>query len=121
MAPTLPPDSFASRRLGYEAEHFHKKDVDLLGKLKTVFTRKLDREELRKTAGIKSDEVLDRLLAINAKGEMLMAFRLYPLVEIAWADGSIDKREVKAVVDSAIKLGVPAGSTALGAIEMRLM
>ena len=117
MASTLPPDSFGSRRVGLEAEFFHKKDADLVGKLKKVFDRKLDREELRKATGIKSDEVLDRLIDVNAKGEMLLAFRLYPLVEIAWADGSVDKREAKAVINAAINLGVPPNSAALEAIK----
>jgi hypothetical protein len=117
MSSTLPPDSFATRRLGLEAEHFHKKDAELVGKLRAVFNRKLDREELRASTGIKNEEVLDRLLAVNAKGEMLLAFRLYPLVEIAWADGSADKREAKAVIDAAIRLGVPVKSAALEAIE----
>lgn len=117
MSKSLPPDAFAARGQGLEAEFFHKKDADLVGKLKEVFGRKLDREELRKTTGIKSDEVLDRLLAVNAKGETLLAFRLFPLVEIAWADGSVDLREAKAVVDAAIKLGVPPNSAALATIE----
>lgn len=113
----LPSDAFEARRVGLESEYFHKKDADLVGKLKTVFDRKLDREELRKATGIKSDEVLDRLIAVNAKGELLLAFRLYPLVEIAWADGSVDKREAKAVVEAAKKLGVPPNSAALATIE----
>lgn len=117
MSPTLPPDAFGARRTGLEAEYFKKKDADLVGKLKEVFGRKLDREDLQKTTGIKSQEVLDRLLAVNAKGEMLLAFRLYPLVEIAWADGSIDKREAKAVIEAATKLGVPPKSAALATIE----
>ena len=117
MSPALPPDAFSAREKGLEAEFFRKQDADVVGKLKEVFGRKLDRDELRKTTGIKSDEVLDRLLAVNAKGEMLLAFRLYPLVEIAWVDGSIDKREAKAVVEAATKLGVPPKSAALAAIE----
>jgi hypothetical protein len=117
MSSSLPPDAFAARRAGLEAEYFHKKDADLVGKLKDVFGRKLEREELRKATGIKSDEVLDRLLALNAKGELLLAFRLYPLVEIAWVDGSIDKREIKAVIEAASALGVPPKSAALQTIE----
>jgi hypothetical protein len=117
MSPTLPPDAFGARREGLEADYFHKKDADLVGKLKEVFGRKLDREELRKATGIKSEEVLERLLAVNAKGETLLAFRLYPLVEIAWADGSIDKREAKAVIEAATSLGVPPKSAALTTIE----
>lgn len=117
MTHTLPPDAFASRRVGLEAEHFHKKDAELVGKLKAVFHRQLDREELRKATGVKSEEVLDRLLAVNARGEMLLAFRLYPLVEIAWVDRKVDAREAKAVIDAAIRLGVPPMSAALEAIE----
>jgi Tellurite resistance protein TerB len=117
MSSPLSSDAFAARRMGLEAEYFHKKDADLVGKLKTVFSRKLEREALRKATGIQSTEVLDRLLAVNAKGELLLAFRLYPLVDIAWADKSVDTREVKAVVEAAMKLGVPPKSEALAAIE----
>ncbi len=116
-SPLSPSDAFETRRAGFETEYFHKKDAQLVGKLKAVFNRKLDREELRKTTGISNDEVLDRLLAVNAKGELLLAFRLYPLVEIAWADGKVDPRETKAVIDAAIRLGVPTGSAAVKALE----
>ncbi len=37
---------------------------------------------------------------------MLTAFKLYPLVEIVWADGSCDKAEAEAVIAAAEKLGV---------------
>ena len=106
MSPALPPDSLGARRIGYEAEFFHKKDADLIGKLKAVFNRKMGREELRNATGIKSDEVLDRLLAVNAKGEMLLAFRLYPLADIAWADGSVSKAEAEAVINAALTSAV---------------
>jgi hypothetical protein len=116
MTTPMPRDFFAARRMGLEDEYFHHREAELMAKLRGVFERKLDREELRKTTGIKNEEVLDRLLALHAKGEMLLAFRLYPLVEIAWADGSADPKEAKAVIDAAINLGVPAQSAALAAI-----
>ena len=117
MTSQMPRDLFATRRMGLEDEYFHKQDAELMDKLRAVFERKMDREELQKATGIKSEEVLDRLLALHAKGEMLLAFRLYPLVETAWADGTADEREGKAVIDAAIKLGVPPESAALAAIR----
>jgi tellurite resistance protein len=108
---------FAARRIGLEEEYFRKQDADLTAKLRAVFERKVDRDELRQATGIRSDDVIDRLLAIHAKGEMLLAFRLYPLVEMAWADGSVATREAKAVVNAATKLGVAPESAALHAIE----
>ncbi len=110
-------DAFDSRRSGFEVEYFHKKDQQMVEKLKAVFERKLDREALKKYTGVTNEEVLDRLLAVNVKGELLLVFRLYPLVEIAWADGAIDSRETKAVIDAAKKMGVPEGSTAITALE----
>jgi hypothetical protein len=109
-------DAFETRRVGFEAEYFHKKDAQLVEKLKAVFDRKLDSESLKKATGISNPEVIDRLLAMNAKGELLLAFRLYPLVEMAWADGKADAKESKAVIEAAIKLGVPAKGAAIEAI-----
>lgn len=114
---TSSSDAFDSRRTGFEADYFHKKDAQLVEKLKAVFNRDLDREELRKTTGISNNEVLDRLAAVNAKGELLLVFRLYPLVEIAWADGKIDPKEAKAVIDAAVKFGIPPTSAALKTLE----
>jgi hypothetical protein len=117
MTTEIPRDFFAARRIGLEDQYFHQQDVDLMAKLRGIFERKVDREELRTATGIKSEEVLDRLLALHAKGEMLLAFRLYPLVEIAWADGVADARQTNAVIAAAIKLGVPSNSAALHTIE----
>src|SRR5690349_16930885 len=93
MTTQIPRDFFAARRMGLEDEYFHKHDADLMAKLRAIFERKMDREQLQKATGIKNEEVLDRLLAVHAQGEMLLAFRLYPLVEVAWADGAADQRE----------------------------
>ena len=113
----MPADAFDSRRSGFEVEYFHKQDQEVVRKLKGVFERKIDREGLKKYTGVTNEEVLDRLIAVNVKGELLLVFRLYPLVEIAWADGAIDSRESKAVIDAAMKMGVPEGSAALKALE----
>ena len=110
-------DQFEARRSSFEEAYFRNKDVDTVEKLKKVFDAKRDREELRKATGITSDEVLDRMMAVNAKGEMLTAFKLLPLVEVAWADGSCDKKEADAVIVAAIKHGVPRDSAALEQIK----
>lgn len=117
MTNPLAPDGFDARRHGLESEYFRTQDAELVDKLKKVFHTKLDKDELRAKTGIKNEEVLDRLVAVNVKGELLTAFKLYPLVEIAWADGSVDAREAQAVMTAAVKSGVPAGSSALLGLE----
>jgi hypothetical protein len=110
-------DAFEARRAGFEESYFRTKDADLVAKLRTVFQTSRDRDELRKATGITSDEVVDRLVQLNIKGEMLTAFKLFPLVEIAWADGAIDAQEREAVVAAAVAHGVPHDSAALERIK----
>jgi uncharacterized tellurite resistance protein B-like protein len=106
-------DSFDDRRLGLEQEYFRSKDAELVTKLKSVFHAKMEKDEITKASGITDPAVLDRMVAVQLRGEMLVAFKLYPLVEIAWADGKLDPSEADAVIDAAIKSGVPKDSESL--------
>jgi hypothetical protein len=113
----MPHDAFESRRNSLEERYFHNKDAELIRKLNAVFDAKRDREALRAATGITSEEVLDRMMAVNARGEMLTAFNLLPLVEIAWADGPYEPREAEGVITAAMHHGVPADSAALAQLK----
>lgn len=110
--PFSSPDAFEARRLGLEEEYFRSRDSALVSKLKKVFTTDVNREELRQHTGIVNDELLDRLVAAHVNGHMLAAFRVYPLVEIAWADGSVDPKEQAAVLSAAAASGLPTDGPA---------
>ena len=109
-------DAFQTRGQSFEEGYFRNKDAELVDKLRAVFKTNVDREHLR-AAGIQDEAVIDRLLQISLKGEMLAAFKLYPLVEVAWADGSIDKREVEAVLAAAVKVGIPQTGEAITGLK----
>lgn len=110
-------DAFEARRVSFEEAYFRKRDAELVDKLRAVFQTQRDREELRRATGITSDEVLDRLMAVQVRGEMLTAFKLLPLVEIVWADGACDKREADALIRAAVKFGIAPDSVALDRIK----
>lgn len=110
-------DAFEARRNSFEEAYFRKKDAELVEKLRNVFQAQRERDDLKRATGITSDEVLDRLMAVQVRGEMLTAFKLLPLVEIVWADGGCDKREADAVIRAAVRYGVPADSAALERIK----
>lgn len=110
-------DAFAERAMSFEEGYFRNKDAELVDKLKAVFQSRLDKEELRKATGITNEEVLDRLVAVSAKGEMLSAFKLFPLVEIAWADGIVEKKESEAIINAAVKMGMPRHGEAIKRLE----
>ncbi len=113
-------DAFEVRREGFEEEYFRTRDAKLVEKLKTVFHKKVDKESIRKATGITDERVLDNLVALNLSGDLMAAFRLMPLVEIAWADGTIDDREVEAVLAAAEQHGVARGSGAYAMLENAL-
>ena len=62
-------------------------------------------EHLSRISGIVNKAVLKELVALNIRPETLAAICLVPIIEVAWADGSIDTQEQKAILTSAKKHG----------------
>jgi len=112
--------AFDDRGRALEEGYFHTRDAETIDKLKKVFQSKLDKEQIKAATGITNDEALDRLLKLNVRGELLTAFKLYPLVELAWADGSLDPKEADAVVYAATKLGLSRESEAMARLKQWL-
>jgi hypothetical protein len=113
-------DIFQQRETYLEEEYFRKKEFALLEKLKKVFQTKVDRESIRKATGVTDEQLLDRLVELQLDGELMKAFELYPLVEIAWADGDLSEREARSVLAAGEKRGVAPGSSAYRMLEERL-
>jgi hypothetical protein len=113
-------DIFQKRAMYLEEEYFRKKDFELLEKLKKVFQKKVDKESIRKATGVTNERLLDRLVEMQLNGELMGAFQLYPLVEIAWADGDLSESEAKSVLAAGEKQGIRPGTTAYRMLEDRL-
>ncbi len=105
-------DAFELRRRALEEAFFHQKEHSLVEKLREVFHLEHDRQSLREFTGIDDEVVLDRLVSLEVSGESLAAFNLFPLCEVAWADGKVDERERVAVLKAAAEVGIKEGSTA---------
>lgn len=113
-------DAFENRRKSFEAEYFARKDSQLVDKLKAVFHRKIDKESLQKATRIQNERLLENLMALNLSGELMAAFNLLPLVELAWADGAVDERETRAILAAAEQAGLVPQSKASQLIEFAL-
>ncbi len=105
--------AFDERGRSFEEGYFRTKEAETVEKLRKIFETKKDKEELRKATGITNEQVLDRMIELNVRGEMLTAFKLFPLVEIAWADGTVDRAEADQVIEAAVKHGVPRESATI--------
>lgn len=117
MTPVQFHDAFHERGQSLEEGYFRTQDSELVDKLRKVFETKLATDQLSKATGITNPEVLERMVKLNVRGEMALVFKLFPLVEIAWADGSFDESESDAVIKAAVKFGVPADGEAMGRLK----
>jgi hypothetical protein len=113
-------DIFEKREIYLEEEYFRKKEFALLEKLKGVFQKKVDKESIRKAAGVTDEELLDQMVKVHLNDEMMAAFQLYPLVEIAWADGDLSEKEAGSVLAAAERHGVRPGTKGYEMLDRRL-
>ena len=84
---------------------FLKEDQKLINQLKAMKKLKETKEELKKVSGIDNEHILDKLVELNVRPETLATLSLVPLIEVAWADGSLDESEKSAILSSADKMG----------------
>ena len=94
------------RRKALEESFFAKHNEKLRSALRAQEAVKAKKEALAATSGIRDDTVLDALIALDIAADTLAALALVPLVEVAWADGSIDEQERTAILAAAAKTGL---------------
>jgi hypothetical protein len=103
-------DPFEERRKSLEEEFFAKREAALVDKLRKTLEKEQPRETLKQLTGIEDDAIIDTLVSLHVDRDTLAAFALYPLVEVAWADGKVDEAERKAFLQAATEHGIEADS-----------
>jgi hypothetical protein len=111
------PEVLRDRGRSLEDEFFRREDQRLLARLNEMKAAQMNREALARASGVTRPEVLDRLLALGIHAETITALSLVPLIEVAWADGTLDARERRATLDRARESGILPGSTAHALLE----
>ena len=94
------------RRTSFEEIFFAKQDAKVLAELRQESERKAAIEGLARASGIDDAELLGRLVELGIDARSWTALSLVPLVEVAWADGSIDAKERTAVLTAASEHGL---------------
>lgn len=95
-----------------EEQFFANQEAELVEKLRQELKAKEAKEALASASGIKDPTVLDELHELGINATTLAALSMVPLVEVAWADLELDKREkgaiLKAAADKHIEPGTPS-------------
>ena len=85
-------DSLDDRRKALEEQFFQKHEKELVQKLKDAAAKEASRDELQHLTGINDPAVLDTLASLKLGGAATLVMSVYPVVEVAWADGELDGR-----------------------------
>jgi hypothetical protein len=103
-------DALGDRRRGLEEEYFHRKEKELIEKMRRHAEQESTRRRLGEQAGVASEDILNDLQELGYTPETVMLLHLAPLIQTAWAEGGITPREL--IIKAARSRGIDAGTAA---------
>jgi|WetSurMetagenome_2_1015567.scaffolds.fasta_scaffold348325_1 hypothetical protein len=92
-----------------EDRFFLEQDRLLVEKLRELRRMEESRQALSDASGITNPAVLDRLIELGIRPELVACLSVVPLVEVAWADGRVAEKERAAVMQAAAANGMAKG------------
>jgi len=98
------------RERALENQFYEKENQEKLAAMKRKLDAQASKDELRKASGMTDDAVLDQLVALGLRGNTIAALSLVPLIQVAWADGTIQDNERTAILQGAHGKGLEEGS-----------
>lgn len=105
-------DSLDDRRKALEEQFFQKHEKELVAKMKDAAAKQSSKEELQKLTGISDEAVLEALANLKLGGAATLVMSLFPVIEVAWADGNLDAKERAAIMEATKGIGLEQGSPA---------
>jgi hypothetical protein len=114
----MPNPGMQERGRALEEAFFQRQHEEQLAKLRLKQEETEAREALAEASGLHDPELLARLASLGIRAETLAALTLIPLVEVAWADGSIAAREREAILRGAEASAIEKGSPSYKLLEI---
>lgn len=110
-------DILKDRERGDEAVYFRKQDEKLLQKMRERAALEEVAHALADKLRVDDRELLNRVVDLGLTRDTGAAILLAPLVQVAWAEGSVSPREREVVLEIAGSRGVADGSGAHRQVE----
>jgi hypothetical protein len=105
-------DGLAGRRRALEEQYFQKREQELLEKLRRRGEEAAGRRRLAEQTGVADEEILQDLQQLGYTPDTVMLLHLVPLLQMAWAEGSVSDRERSLILEAARSRGIVEGSPA---------
>jgi hypothetical protein len=106
MKEDMPLEYLEEQRRILEDNFFVANDKVLIENLKRMKKMQESKSALAEVSGITNDALLAKLVELQIRPETVAALAMIPLVEVAWADGSVSKEEEAAIFKAAEASGV---------------
>jgi tellurite resistance protein len=102
-------------RASHEEEFFHKKNQDLIVRLRHQLSTAETARALETATGIHDAELMSWLAELGITPENAAVLHLVPLFQVAWSDGAIQPAERELLEKAAAETGITPGTAAHGA------
>jgi len=103
-----------------EETFFAKENERLLRGLREKAKLDEKRKALHAVVKVKDPAIIEHLLELGVGPESILAVALVPLAAVSWADGRLDDKERKAILNAASERGVKPGSADYTMLEVWL-
>ena len=104
--------AFIDRKRTVEEEYFRKQELELIERLRQRTAQENERQEMAATLGVTDAEILNTLQEMGYTRATVSLLYLVPLVQVAWAEGSVSKSERELILEATRLRGIEAGSAA---------
>lgn len=105
-------DAFAERGRTLEEDYFRRKEKEVIDKMRRNAAAEAERQRMGQQAGVANDEVLRDLQELGYTPDTVSLLHLVPLIQTAWAEGSISDEERDLIAQAARARGIEADSSA---------
>lgn len=103
-----------------EERFFSELDQQLLSKLRNAQATTETAASIMQITGITDEKLAQEIASVGVTPETLTAFRLVPLVAVAWADDRLEPAERDEVLAAAEKSGIRDGDAAMEILKVWL-
>ena len=104
--------ALVDRKRTVEEEYFRKQELELIERMRQRTAQENERQELAATLGVTDAEILNTLQEMGYTRATVLLLYLVPLVQVAWAEGSVSKSERELILEAARLRGIETGSAA---------
>jgi hypothetical protein len=95
-----------------EEEYFHKKEQELVAKLRQKLEAEGRKKGLAEAVGVENEQILAVLQEMGYDRETVVLLFLVPLLQVAWSDGKLSDDERALILEAGRSRGVKEGHPA---------